>query len=142
MNREACYSKLFQWVSDRTTIPVTKTRRLEHWDQVPPANMPYLAQVQTKQETIRTPGKPNYWRLHGKFYVYAHSEEIALPPAVILNNILDELDTALGRDLPLNNLTLGTNFIYDCGIEGEVETDDGLLGSLVVAIVPYIIVAT
>lgn len=141
MNREQAYATLFAHVSARTPSFRVKSRKLIHWNEVAPADQPALFQTQTAQDPRKVKGQPSAWLLQGEFYLYAHSENVDVTPATLLNNLLDELEAALAPDV-LNRQTLGLNFVDDCRLEGQVTTDDGLLGSQVIAIVPYIISTT
>lgn len=142
MNREQIYSTLFSWVSSRMSSCKTKSRRLQHWSDVAPADMPALFLAQGPQFQTQPKGAPTQWRLTGRFYLYAHSENIDLAPATLLNTMLDELEAAFAPVGFLQQQTFGLTSVDHCRIEGEIETDEGLLGDLAIAIVPFNIIAT
>lgn len=141
MSRELAYATLFSWISARTPSAVVRSRKLIHWNEVAPADQPAIFQVQTGQTPNKVQGRPAAWKLDGEFYVYAHSENVDLPPVTLVNNLIDEIEAALAPDV-LRRQTLGLPFVQDCRLSGTVETDDGLLGSQCVAIIPFEIITT
>jgi hypothetical protein len=82
-------------------------------------------------------GAPIVWTLHTDFYIYAYSSDPYAAPAMILNPLLDALETALSPNQATGILNLGLPYmVTHCYIAGKVDTDEGVLGDLAVAIVP------
>lgn len=133
MDREAIYSALFAKVS---AIPglKTKSRILQHWNDVPPSRQPALFQAQGDQVAAPLTGGPTKWTFYVSLYLYCYSSNPKAPPAPQLNQYLDDIEKALKADYT-GYQTLG-GLVFDCAIDGKVETDEGLLGSQSVAIVP------
>lgn len=133
MDREAIYNALFTKVS---AIPglKTKSRTLQHWNDVTPSQQPALFQAQGDQIAAPMPGGPTKWTFYVSLYLYCHSTNPKAPPATQLNRLLDAIETALKADLTgYQNLR---GLVFDCSIDGKVETDEGLLGSQSIAIIP------
>jgi len=111
----------------------TFDRRLRHWEEVPPAEQPalfMLAAGQTVESTGR--GLPAL-RVNVNLYLYSRTDG---PDSQ--NDLLDALDDALEPDDGECENTLG-GLVESCRIEGQIETDEGLLDRQSVAIVPIVI---
>ena len=132
MNREAIYSALFDLVCTAPGL-VTTSRKLKHWDDVGPSEMPALFQAQGQQTALQMTGLPARWELTAKLYLYV-STQGAVSPGEVLNPILDAIATALDLT-PIGPQTLG-GLVHYARIEGTIETDEGTLGNLAVAIIP------
>lgn len=141
MNREAAFTALWTYLGTRTPSFKTKSRRLRHWTDVSPPDMPALFMTQAAQQPVHPKGVPYHWIFNGSFYVYAHSEDLDVAPATVQNNLLDELELALKPD-NLQRLNFGTNYVDQFRFEGAIETDEGLLGDLTVAIIPFMMIVT
>lgn len=137
MNRESIYSALFAQVSKAARF-VTVSRRLKHWSDVSPAEQPALFQVQ-KSEIARTvPGQPTVWELHVDLFLYAHTNgNPDISPAEILNPLLDSVLNALAPDPITNKDTLG-GLVQHAWIEGNLITDEGVLGDQAVCVIPVV----
>jgi hypothetical protein len=82
-------------------------------------------------------GAPIAWTLYADFYVYAHSSDPYLAPAMILNPLLDALEAALAPSPATGIQNLGLpSMVQHAYIAGKVETDEGVLGNQAIAIVP------
>ena len=68
MNREAIYSALFDRVSAAARVS-TKNRRLKHWSDVSPADMPALFMAQRGENPKTTTGQPTVWVMNIDFIV-------------------------------------------------------------------------
>lgn len=130
--REAAYAALFAKLQTVAGI-VTFERRLRHWNDVLPAEMPYLALAQTNQIATPVKGLPTKWTLGADVYLYVRAEN--QPPGPLFNALLDALDVAISPPPGQVTQTL-SDTVSHCWIEGEVQTDEGTLGPLAVAIVP------
>ena len=82
-------------------------------------------------------GAPIAWTLYADFYVYVHSSDPYLAPALLLNPLLDALEAALAPSpaTGIQNLGLAA-MVQHAYISGKVETDEGVLGDQAIAIVP------
>ena len=132
MTREPIYAALFALLSGAAPF-VTSSRRLRHWSDVGPAEQPALFVVQKSETAERRAGLPAKWRASVDVYVYAHAPDDQTAPATVLNPLLDAIETALAPQGAVQ--TLG-GLAAHAWIAGKIETDEGVLGSQSVAIVP------
>lgn len=137
-NRESAYSALFAKLSAISGI-VTAERRLRHWSDVMPTEMPYLALAVAGQVAEPVKRLPTKWTLGADLYIYVQSDNSA--PGPILNALLDKIDEALAPDPGQDTQTLG-GIVSHAWIEGQVQTDEGTLGPIAVAIVPIRMLAS
>jgi hypothetical protein len=89
------------------------------------------------------PGLPVKYTLKFDFYIYAHSSDPYLAPASVLNPLIDALEAALAP-FPANGVWQNLGFpagVMHTYINGTIETDEGVLGDLAIAIVPVEILA-
>lgn len=142
MNREAIYQALFDKVVSAASFTTT-SRRLEHWDEVSPGAQPALYQTQKGETQKPRKGFPALVTLHAELWVYANSGgDSDAVPAVLMNPLMDAIEAALAPDPVTGFQTLGGT-VSHCWIEGDVTTDEGLLGPQSVCIVPvHILVNT
>lgn len=132
--REQIYSALFALVSNAAGF-TTKSRRLRHWDDVEPSAMPAIFQLQKGESFIQTGrGLPPKTVLRVELYVYAYQPDNHATPSTQLNNLLDAIVAALKPDVD-GYQTLG-GIVSHCWIEGEIETDEGVLGQKGAMIIP------
>jgi len=138
--RESIYSALWSLGSTSAGY-ATANRRLRHWADVSPAEMPAIFMAEKGGTAVnKALGAPIVWTLHADFYIYAHSSDPYLAPATVLNPLLDALETALAPNQTTGILNLGLpNMVTHAYIEGKVDTDEGVLGDLAVAIIPVAI---
>jgi len=139
MNREAIYSALFTLVSAAPGL-VTKSRKLLHWNDVPPSQRPALFMAQRRESTMQVTGRPTVWTLHVDLYVYVSTLGNDYPGQA-LNPILDAIATKLDYPYAGQPQTLG-GLVQWARIEGSIETDEGTLGNDAVAIIPVSILTT
>jgi hypothetical protein len=140
MNREAIYSALVALLEDATGEWRTTSRRLEHWNDVPPEAQPALFQSQTGEFAVTVRGQPTVWTLNVDVYVYCFDSS-GKPPAPALNDLIDSIQAALEPNAVEEAQTLG-GLVHWCRIDGQIETDEGTLGSQAVAIVPISILVS
>lgn len=133
MNREEIYSSLFNLV---TTAPglVTMDRKLRHWDDVQPTEMPALFQAQGSQIAIPMTRQPTRWMLTATLWIYVRTEGVS-SPGIVLNPIVDFVANVLDEAFPGQPQTLGGLVEY-ARIEGTIETFEGTLGNLEVCRIP------
>jgi len=135
--REAIYSALWTLAADAANF-ASANRRLRHWTDVAPAEQPALFMAEKGgHAATKALGSPIAWTLYANFYVYVHSSDPYLAPAMLLNPLLDALEAALAPSpaTGIQNLGLAT-MVQHAYIAGKVETDQGVLGDQAIAIVP------
>jgi hypothetical protein len=136
MNREAIYSALFARLQNAYAWN-TASRRLLHWSDVTALQQPamFLAQAGEQPQTISH--QPSKWKLNVKVWVYANCQTAAGPAASsVLNPLLDAVQAAIAPNgSGLETQTLG-GLVEWVRIEGNIETDEGLLGDQAVAVIP------
>jgi hypothetical protein len=93
--RETIYTALWDLAAAAGNF-ASVNRRLRHWADVAPAEQPALFMSEKGgHAAVKALGAPIVWTLHAEFYLYVHSSDPYLPPASILNPLLDALDAAL-----------------------------------------------
>lgn len=139
MNREDIYKALFDKIKNTTGI-VTASRRLRMWTEVPQSEQPALFMAQTGEIAETQTNQYTRWRLQVEFYIYVHTQDTRESPASALNPIIDEIVDKL---MPQNQevQTLG-GLVHYCRINGQIQTDEGVLGDQAIAIIPIEILAT
>ncbi len=137
-SREAIYAALFALVSATPGIR-TSSRRLRLWPDVSPADQPAIFMSQIGETAETTTNLATRWRLQVEFYLYVHTQESTNSPASALNPLVDAVVNAL---MPPNQekQTLG-GLVHYCRINGQIKTDEGVLGDQAVAIIPVEIMA-
>jgi hypothetical protein len=113
-------------------VPGVRTfgRRLVPWADVPPSDQPALFMLCAGQTvTVDGRGVPPKRSLPVELYLYNQNDDPAQQ-----NDLLDAIEAAL-EPRGEETLTLG-GLVSHCRIEGEIETDEGLLDSQAVAIIP------
>jgi len=134
ITREPIYLALWNKVK---VIPGfnTVSRRLEHWADVPKSEQPALFQSQAGEIAMPARGIPTKWNLSVNLYVYVVADDDPYSsPAPALNALLDAIEAALSPDLT-GYQTLG-GLVYDCKINGKIETLEGVLGGQEAAVIP------
>jgi hypothetical protein len=140
--REAIYAALWQLAAEAENF-ATASRRLRHWSDVGPAEQPALFMTEKGAVAkVKALGAPVVWTLFADLYLYAHSSDPYLPPAAILNPLLDAIEAALAP-APVSGIQdLGLpTMVQHAYIAGRIETDEGVLGDQAIAIVPIEILA-
>ncbi len=103
-----------------------------------PAEQPALFMSEKGGHAVtKALGGPTIWTLYADFYVYVHSSDPYLAPAMLLNPLIDALEAALAPSpvTGIQNLGLPA-MVQHAYIAGKVETDEGVLGDQAIAIVP------
>ncbi|WP_213308182.1 hypothetical protein [Paraburkholderia sacchari] len=135
MTREPLYLALFAKLA---AIPglVTTSRRLQHWNDVPASAQPALFQAQKKETQTPRKGLPAKVTLHCDIYLYVNTgNDMSVTPATTINPLMDAIEAALAPDPLTGFQTLGGT-VSHCWIEGEIASDEGLLGPQGVLIIP------
>lgn len=135
MSREDIYSALFDKVKNIEGL-LTVSRKLRHWDDVSSSEQPALFMTQDGENPTNRRGMPTSWGFAVSFYLYcnAGSDRDAIP-AKQINEYLDKIQEAIKPDMITGYQDLG-GLVRDVKIGGKIETDEGLLGSQSVAIIP------
>ena len=151
LDREAIFRVLFDRLS---TIPglVTCSRKWEPWEQCT-GKQPAIF-LATGNETAQAQrDQPTIWTLRPTIYIYCRNDaDPTIPGGVVMHGFLQAVEKVLERQPteglgsgPYGLLTFGTSLgglVSSCSINGEIETDEGLLQNQCVAIVPLEIIAT
>ena len=135
--REAIYGALWSLAVGAANF-ASANRRLRHWADLAPAEQPALFMSEKGGHAVtKALGGPTIWTLHADFYVYVHTSDPYLAPAMLLNPLLDALEAALAASpvTGIQNLGLPA-MVQHAYIAGKVETDEGVLGDQAIAIVP------
>ena len=116
----------------------TASRRLRHWDDVPPAQQPALF-LSLKTEDIATvPGLNPVSKITYDAVIYAHTAgNEKVTPSSLLNPLVDAVQATLKPDAAYNKQTLG-GLVQHVWIEGRIVTDEGVLGDQGVVIIPIV----
>ena len=137
--REAVYSRLWEIASNSSRFTTT-ARRLRHWSDVSPAEQPALFMSQTRQRAETQQGAVNLpvvYILEVSFFIYVHSTDPYMAPAILLNPLIDALELALAPDPGTGLQQLGLpEMVWHTRIQGTIETAEGVLGDQELAIVP------
>jgi len=137
--REAIYSALWRLASTSAQF-ATANRRLRHWTDVAPAEQPALFMTQKRQRGATHQGGVNLpvvWTLYADFYIYVHSSDPYLAPAMLINPLIDAIELVLAPDQGTGVQDLGLPLmVRHTRINGEVETAEGVLGDQEIAIIP------
>lgn len=141
MNREAIYSALFEKIKAIEGL-VTVSRVLKHWNDVTPSEQPALFMTQDGEIPISRTGLPTTWKLMVSLYLYCNAggDSDAIP-VIEINKYLDTVQDALKPDMITGYQTLG-GLVQDVSFGEKIETDEGLLGSQSVVIIPILITIT
>ena len=135
--RESIYAALWALGAGAASF-ASANRRLRHWADVAPAEQPALFMSEKGGHAVtKALGAPIAWTLYADFYVYVHSSDPYLAPAMLLNPLLDALEAALAPSPATGIQNLGLPvMVQHAYISGKVETDEGVLGDQAIAIVP------
>lgn len=143
--REGIAVALFNLLSSATGV-VFSSRRLQHYESVNSANMPALFLTQG-QEVFEEDGvqiglSPKK-KMTFTCYLYAHSGGLAISaPSTVLNGLIDAIETALRPNLAAGQKQTLGGLVVHCYIAGTIQTDEGVLGDIGVAVVPIEVLTT
>lgn len=131
--REQAYDALYAKLQAVPGV-ATCTRRLRHWNDVPPEQQPAVY-LQVGSESRSNAGRrlPPRVELTANVYLYVQTEEGEA--GRVLNPMLDALDSAIAVPPGNDTQTLG-GVVHHCWIDGTTQIFEGDLGSQAVAIVP------
>lgn len=137
IGREAVYAALFDLASGSAGFAAV-SRRLRLPTDVSPAEQPFLCMSEKGGDAkVKALGAPTVWTLHADLYLYAHSSDPYLAPAMVLNPLIDALELALAPSPVTGIQTLGLpQIVQHAYIAGKIETDEGILGDQAAAVIP------
>lgn len=139
--REEIYASLFELVTNAVKFK-TQSRKIKSFSQVQPSEMPAIFQLQTSEVYDQTArGLPPKKFFYVELYIYVAAMNAQDIPSQKLNVILDSIETALAPEPASDVQTLGGT-VSHAWISGKIETDEGTLGNISVAIVPIEILVT
>jgi hypothetical protein len=143
MQREPIYAAL--WALLEAAYPwETSSRLLKHWSDIDSRHQPAMFMAQVGEQASTLTNNKTIWRLSVNVYVYANNyDNSGTLPSQQLNLLLDAITKAIEPDYPdvQWRQTLGGLVEY-ARIEGEIKTDEGVLGDQAVAIIPIQILTT
>jgi hypothetical protein len=142
MNREAIYSGFFAQLQ---AIPGVKTcsRKLQHWTDVPSEFHPAIFLAQGNEFVEPANGFPSKVTLRPTVYLYANTAG-ADNPGAVLNPLLDAIEAIINARHPVTGRnSLGMPQAVEWArIDGQIDTDEGVLGDQAVAQSPVAILTT
>ena len=140
--REDVFNALFALLKTATP-PVSLTwglvgRRLQHWDNVPPADQPCLfLQAGPQNASQPTWGLPT-WKLQAQVFIYFRCDGSVsqdYPPDTLVNGFIDAIETAVAPQVQGDLQTLG-GLVTHCYINGEIMFDSGISDQQGVIVIP------
>lgn len=128
-----------------TSTDPLQVRLLRHWTDMLAPEQPALFTAQQGETSTKRPGQLAQWTLDVMIYIYVQSQSDRYPVAPSMNALLGAVrgvvnmpdQSGPGRAMGMN--TLG-GLVFDCYINGKIETDEGVLGQQGVAKVPVRII--
>ncbi|MEY2668533.1 MAG: hypothetical protein RJA59_1171 [Pseudomonadota bacterium] len=145
MNRETITAALWTRISGISGVR-TAERRLRHFSEVSPSEMPAIFLGVDNATANQERGRKASWDLKFSVYVYCH-EAAAIGPSSALNTIVDAIDAAL--QITSAEFKPGQTFgpttlggLVSHAWMTTVETDEGSLGDLGVAVCSIEVLAT
>lgn len=134
--REPVYTALFSRLQSIPGI-ATATRLWIPWEQIGSLAQPALVMFERDESPEQRHGRPAKWTLSVDLLLYAQADQspLAPPPMVVINNLIDAIDAAIGPDVINNVQSLG-GLADHAWIEGKIEKDPGILDGQAFAIIP------
>jgi len=133
MSREQIYSALFSLVQGTSSFAYT-SRKLKAWSDVSPDQQPALFMAQSKETPTIVTRLPVKWVYLVDLYIYCYSNDPTVSPSIQLNGLLDNLANALAPAKGLETQPL-RGLVGYARLSGDIQTDEGVLGSQAVAVV-------
>lgn len=141
INRESIYAAAFAKFSAISDFQ-TKSRRIKHWSDMAPPDMPAIFMNQRSEAPIQEKKLPTKWQLGVDIVMYVHTGgDHSITPASLLNPLVGKLEAALKPDPLSGYTTLSIPGVSHCWIGGPIQYDEGALGDIGVVIVPIEILA-
>jgi|SRR5579863_6985143 len=140
-NRETLYQALFNLVSQAPGL-VTWSRRTMLPQNVDGSDQPALFMDQRGENPERQgQGIPYMWRLEAELKIYCYSGDTSIPPATLLNPILDAIEAMFPPQIAaLVPQTFG-GLCVEARLQGDGKGEAGTIGNQAVAFVPVMILA-
>ena len=139
-SRESIYSALFALLAVTPGLNLS-SRRLRMWTEVASADQPALFLVQKADSAKIVTKIPTVWTLHADIILYGNNggqDDRDSAPMTQLNPIIDAIVAKLLPPADAVEQTLG-GLVERCRIEGEIITDEGILGDQAVVVIPLTI---
>ena len=138
-SREAIYGALFALLAATAGIK-TSSRKLKHWESVSSPDQPALFLVQRRESSRIATKLPTIWTFHADIVLYGTNggQDTDIVPMSILNPIVDAIVTVLVPSVVPNEQTLG-GLVERCRIDGDILTDEGVLGDQAIVVIPVTI---
>lgn len=116
----------------------TVSRRLKGWDEVPAMEQPAVFVVKRNESITRQKGLPSKILAKFDIVIYVNTGgDHSVSPSELLNPILDAVCDSLEPDGCSLYQDLGLpNVVSHAAINGEIFTDEGVLGEQSFAVVP------
>ena len=130
-SREQIYKAAWDLVTNNPIVQekiVSTSRVLKPIANIKPEHCPALFMVQAGETAEYKRGLPTKWTLkvHFLFYVDAIGDT-RIEVATLSNELMDMLENVFMPSGPQNVQTL-SGLVDHCQIEGQIETDEGVLG--------------
>lgn len=151
VDREAIFTVLFARLQ---TIPgiVTCSRKWKPWEQCT-GEQPAIFLISGNEHAKGQRDLPTVWTLRPTIYIYCRNDaDPTVSGDVALHVLLQAVENCFERQPtepmsggPFTPPSIGTTLgglVSSCVINGEIETDEGLLQNQCVAIVPVEIITT
>ena len=111
------------------------SRHLIDAENLQPTQQPALFQLQKREIAEQIKGLPTKWRLEVELYIYCKTTDKSMSGAMILNPLIDAVQSALAFDKITGTQTLG-GLVSHCWINGTIDVYEGAQDTQTVAIVP------
>jgi len=143
--RETILAALFDLLAAMPGL-ITTSRRPRYWSDVTSEEQPALFLGAGDQTVKNDPsGVPSVWTLDATVYLYVKSTDDTVPPSILLNGYLDQIEALLmppapGTPWPMGFCSLG-GLVNHVWISGPITTSGDVLGDQGVAMIPLQILA-
>jgi hypothetical protein len=142
-DRETVYAALMSVLT--ANLPANTfnimSRRIQQVENVDPANMPALFQVQKEEDFVTLKGVPSLRQFDASLVIYVDfGDDQNAIPSTPLNAKVTAVENALGPSAVNAFLQIGVP-VSSCYINGKIEYYEGVLGNKCVAIIPVRIMA-
>ena len=141
MNREAIYGALWAKVSSAAGLVLT-SRRLRHFGDLSPAQMPALFMQQRRETPTNTKtGLPLEYVFEVALFLYVHAgEDPNAVPVPTINALIDAVLATLAGNVMDSAQTLG-GLVHYCRQQGSIEIEEGWAGNVAIVMIPIEIMA-
>ena len=140
ITREPIYAALFAKLAGIGGFNTT-SRRARILSDVPQEEQPALFVYQVNEMVNTVPSLESVHTLKADVIVYVWEEDESVSPSIKLNPLIDAIENALAPEMLTNNKQTLGGLVEHCWIEGDIQTDEGVLGNQALAIIPILIKA-